>query len=78
MAGQLKAARKLKAAAAEIATLAAAGKRLTVEIRYTKMASLDPHRARIRLLQVYAGGEMASSLLIWIRLALASSLCSTA
>ena len=57
MAGQLKAARKLKAPAAEIATLAAAGKRLTVEIKYTKMASLDPHRARIRLLQVYAGDD---------------------
>ena len=56
-AGQLKAARKLKVSAAELATLATAGKRLTAEIRYAKTASLDPHRARIRLLQVYAGGD---------------------
>ena len=57
MAGQLKAARKLKAPAAEIAALAAAQKRLAVEIKYAKTAGLDPHRARIRLLQVYAGGD---------------------
>ena len=47
----------MKVSAAEIATLATAGKRLTAEIRYAKTASLDPHRARIRLLQVYAGGD---------------------
>ena len=29
----------------------------TVEIKYAKTAGLDPHRARIRLLQVYAGGD---------------------
>jgi DNA (cytosine-5)-methyltransferase 1 len=57
MAGQLKAARKVKALPAEIATLAAAGKRHTAEIKYTRTAGLDPHRARIRLLQVYAGGK---------------------
>ena len=57
MAGQLKAARKLKAPAAEIATHAAAGKRLAVEIKYAQAAGLDPHRARIRLLQVYDGGD---------------------
>jgi DNA (cytosine-5)-methyltransferase 1 len=56
-AGQLKAARKLKASAAEIATLAGVSKRLTAEIRYAKLASLDSHRARIRLMQVYAGGD---------------------
>jgi DNA polymerase I len=56
-AGHLKAARKLKASAAEIATLAAAGKRLAAEIKYAKTAALDPHRARIRLLQVYDGGD---------------------
>jgi DNA polymerase I len=56
MAGQLKAARKLKAHAG-IAAHAAAQKRLAVEIKYAKTASLDPHRARIRLLQVYAGGK---------------------
>jgi DNA (cytosine-5)-methyltransferase 1 len=57
MAGQLKAARKLKAPAAEIATLAATGKRLTAEIKHAKTAGLDPRRARIRLLQVYDGGK---------------------
>ena len=56
-AGALKALRKLKAPAAEIAKLAAAGKRLAAGIRYAQTAGLDPHRARIRLLQVYAGGD---------------------
>jgi DNA polymerase-1 len=56
-AGRLKAARKLRAPAAEIATLAGASKRLTVEIKYAQMASLDPRRACIRLLQVYDGGD---------------------
>ena len=56
-AGRLKAARKLKAPAADIAALAVARKRLTAEIKYAKTASLDPHRARIRLLQVYDGGD---------------------
>ena len=58
-AGALKAARKLKAPSAEIAALAAASKRLAVEIRYAQTAGLDPHRARVRLLQVYAGGDCA-------------------
>ena len=75
MAGQLKAARKLKAPAAEIAAHAAARKRLAVEIKYAKTAGLDPHRARIRLLQVYDGGD-ASSSSIWTTSAPASSICS--
>jgi DNA polymerase-1 len=58
-AGKLKAARKLKAPPAKIAALAAASKRLAVGIRYAQTAGLDPHRARIRLLQVYAGGSWA-------------------
>jgi DNA polymerase I len=58
-AGALKARSKLKAPLAEIAALAAASKRLAVEIRYAQTAGLDPHRARIRLLQVYAGGDCA-------------------
>jgi DNA polymerase-1 len=58
-AGTLKAKRKLKAPTAEIAALAATEKRLAVEIRYAQTAGLDPHRARIRLLQVYAGGDCA-------------------
>ena len=56
-AGRLKAARKLKAPEAEIAAHAAAQKRLAVGIKYAQTAGLDPHRARIRLLQVYAGGD---------------------
>jgi DNA (cytosine-5)-methyltransferase 1 len=56
-AGALKALRKLKAPGTEIATLAAASRRLAVEIRYAQTAGLDPHRARIRLLQVYDGGD---------------------
>ena len=58
-AGTLKAKRKLKAPPAEIAALAAASKHLAVEIRYAQAAGLDPHRARIRLLQLYAGGTWA-------------------
>ena len=58
MAGQLKAARKLKAQAGLLAH-AATQKRLTVEIKHAKAAGLDPHRARIRLLQVYDGGDEA-------------------
>jgi DNA polymerase I len=57
--GKLKALRKLKAPRNETATLAAASKRLAVEIRYARAAGLDPHCARIRLLQVYAGGDCA-------------------
>ena len=57
MTGQLKAARKLKAPAAEIGALAAIQKRSTVAIKYAQTAALDPHRARIRLLQVYDGGD---------------------
>src|SRR5271166_6226739 len=56
-AGTLKALRKLKAPAANVATLAAASKRLAAEIRHAQTAGLDPHRARIRLIQVYAGGD---------------------
>ena len=77
MAGQLKAARKLKAQAAEIAAHAAAQKRLTVEIKYAKTAGLDPRRARIRLLQVYDGGDRV--LVIDLdRMRAASSICSKA
>ena len=57
MAGVLKARRKLKAPTAETVALVAEGKRLAAEIRYARTAGLDPRRARIRLLQVYAGGD---------------------
>ena len=56
-AGALKARRKLKAPSSEITALATAGKRLAAGIRYAKTAGLDPHRARIRLLQIHAGGD---------------------
>ena len=32
-------------------------KRLAAQIRYAESAGLDPHRASIRLLQAYGGGE---------------------
>ena len=41
----------------EITALATTGKRLAAEIKYAKSAGLDPRRARIRLLQVYDGGD---------------------
>ena len=56
-AGALKALRKLKAPAGDVSPLAAASNRLAVEIRYAQAAGLDPRRARIRLLQVYDGGD---------------------
>ena len=58
-AGALRGLRKLKAPAAEIAALLARRKQLAAEIRYAQTAGLDPRRARIRLLQVYAGGDCA-------------------
>jgi ribonuclease D len=39
------------------AQLKAEAKRLSVAIAYYKTAGLDPHRARIRLLQLYGGGR---------------------
>ena len=55
--GKLRALKKLKAPAAEIANLVAEGKQLAAAVKYAKTAGLDPHRARIRLLQVYDGGD---------------------
>ena len=55
--GKLRALKKLKAPAAELATLVAEGKQLAAAIKYAKTAGLDPRRARIRLLQVYDGGD---------------------
>ena len=55
--GRHRALKKLKAPTAEIAALIAEGKQLAAAIKYTKTAGLDPRRARIRLLQVYDGGD---------------------
>ena len=55
--GALKALRKLKAPAPEIAALLTEGKQLAAAIKYAKGAGLDPRRAHIRLLQVYDGGD---------------------
>jgi len=55
--GELRALRKLKAPAPEIAALLAEGKLLAAAIKYAKAAGLDPRRAYIRLLQVYDGGD---------------------
>jgi DNA polymerase I len=55
--GALKALRKLKAPAVEVEALATVRKRIATELRYAATAGLDPRRARIRLLQVYDGGD---------------------
>ena len=57
IAGALKALRKLKAPTSEIEALVAKRKQLTVEIKYSETAALDPRRSRIRLLQVFDGGD---------------------
>jgi DNA polymerase I len=56
-AGRLKGLKKLKAPASEIAALIAKQKLTEREIKYVGTAGLDPRRARIRLLQVYAGAD---------------------
>ena len=55
--GALKALRKLKAPAPEIAEMLVKGKQLAAAIKYAKSAGLDPRRALIRQLQVYDGGD---------------------
>jgi hypothetical protein len=54
--GERKAAKKAKAPAAEIAAMDAEQKLLKAQSKYAKTAALDPHRARIRTVQVYGGG----------------------
>jgi DNA polymerase-1 len=56
-AGKLKAARRVKAPKAEIEALAVALKALKARIGHAGAAGLDPHRSRIRLLQIYGGGR---------------------
>jgi DNA polymerase-1 len=51
--GRLKAARKARASDP---ALAAEAKLLKIRAKYLATAALDPHRARIRLLQAYGGG----------------------
>jgi DNA polymerase I len=55
--GKHRALKKLKAPAPEIAALVAKGKQIVATIKYAKSAGLDPRRARIRLLQIYDGGD---------------------
>ena len=57
LAGKIKALRRLKAPAAEIDACKAERKRLKVRIKIAGQAGLDPKRARIRLVQAYAGGR---------------------
>jgi DNA polymerase-1 len=52
--GRLKAAKKLGAPDGE---LKAEAKRLRAAIAYAATAGLDPHRARVRLMQLYGGGR---------------------
>ena len=56
LAGALKAMRRLKATE-EIAGVENARARVDDQLKYALKAGLDPRRARIRLLQVYAGGD---------------------
>ena len=55
--GELRAARKAKTPAEEIAALMASGKLVKARIKYIGKAALDPHRGRVRSAQLYAGGE---------------------
>ena len=52
--GKLKAVKKL---GAPDGALKAEAKRLKAAIAYAETAGLDPHRARVRLLQLYGGGR---------------------
>ena len=56
LAGKLKAWRKLKAPADQIAVLVSERKKLDVQIKHAMRAGLDPRRSRIRLCQAYDGG----------------------
>ena len=55
--GRFKALGKLGAPADEIAAIVAEGKKLAAQIKFAEAAALDPRRSRIRLLQVYTGGD---------------------
>ena len=55
--GKIKAAAKCNAAEADLATLKAEAKPLAAQVKYAKTAALDPHRGRIRLAQLYGGGN---------------------
>jgi ribonuclease D len=55
--GKLKALRKLKAPADEIADLVAERNELGARIKLAEKAGLDPRRSRIRLVQAYDGGR---------------------
>jgi DNA polymerase-1 len=58
--GRLKAAKKAKAALAEIEALATEAKLIETRVKYARSAALDPYRARIRLMQLYGGGRRAA------------------
>jgi DNA polymerase-1 len=49
--------RRVEAQAAEIAAQTAALKAIEGKLVYAEQAGLDPHRARIRLVQLYGGGQ---------------------
>jgi ribonuclease D len=60
--GERKAAKKAKASPSEIAAFDLEEKVIEARIKYTKKAGLDPHRARVRLVQLYAGGRRVAVL----------------
>jgi DNA polymerase-1 len=55
--GRLSAANKTHASAKVVAALKTEAKSLKAQIAYAERASLDPHRSRARLLQIYGGGQ---------------------
>jgi DNA polymerase-1 len=55
--GKLRAANKTNASVEAVAALKAEARKLKVQIAYAERAALDPHRSRVRLLQIYGGGR---------------------
>jgi DNA polymerase I-like protein with 3'-5' exonuclease and polymerase domains len=55
--GRVKAAKKFKSPASELDALKAEAKIVAAQIKYAKAAPLDPNRGRIRLVQLYGGGN---------------------
>jgi hypothetical protein len=72
--GELKAAKKAKAGPSEIADIEAEQKLVKVQIKYARSAALDPHRARIRSVQLYGGGRRVVVIDLF-RAGLACSIC---
>jgi DNA polymerase I len=55
--GEWKAAKRANAPPSELASLEVEKKLLAAQVKFAKTAALDPHRSRIRLVQLYGGGD---------------------